>query len=201
MYACNTYTVFSFFFFPTWPGPFAFLKEVLALLGSILNLLCRKHSLTHSHLCLLLWTQMKPLRIQLPLLCLLLAFDGMQTIVMLLGTGVYQCTPICSAKTRTVRPSRMSLGHVAALTLWLTGSPRVPNDQNKYMLYLGGLQLPGLVWLIQFHPFVPSHASVLIGDVYEQLPTIMVVKPAPLAWNFYSVYGGPQAWQSFCHCL
>lgn len=71
-----------------------------------------------------------------------LVFESMQTIVVILRTGGYQCRPIGPAQTRTFSTARKSLGLAAAIMLWLTGSPWVPNDPNKYILYPRVLHLP-----------------------------------------------------------
>lgn len=89
----------------------------------------------------------------------------------------YQRRPTGFAQTRTFIGARRSLGLGAAIMLWLTGSPQVPNDPNKCILYSRPLRLQ----LIQLFLFVPLPAPVLTGDVYEQLPTIMTVKLAPFA--------------------
>lgn len=121
----------------------------------------------------------------------------MQTIVVILGTGGYQCRPIGPAQTRTVSTARRSLGLAAAIMSWLTGSPWVPNDPNKYTLYS---HVFDLLLLILFSRFVPSEVPMLIGDVHKQLPTIMVVKVAPLACEcpFNCVCASAQAWDDEC---
>lgn len=47
----------------------------------------------------------------------------------------YQHRPTGFAQTRTFIAARRNLGLGAALMLWLTGSPPVPNDPNKRILY------------------------------------------------------------------
>lgn len=46
----------------------------------------------------------------------------------------YQRGPTAFAQTRTFIGARRSLGLGAAIMLWLTGSPQVPNDPNKCIL-------------------------------------------------------------------
>lgn len=130
-----------------------------------------------------------------------LVFASKQTIVVIVGTGGYQCRPIGLAQTRTFSTARKSFGLSAAIMLWLTGSPWVPNDPNKYILYPWVFHLPSFAAIHSVPTFVPLHVPVLIGDVYEQLPTIKVVKLAPFAWEcfFNCVCASIQAWESFCH--
>lgn len=139
--------------------------------------------------------------IQLASLCLLLLFASKQTIVVIVGTRGYQCRPIGLAQTRTFSTARKSFGLSAAIMLWLTGSPWVPNDPNKYILYPWMFHLPSFAAIHSVPTFVPLHVPVLIGDVYEQLPTIKVVKLAPFAWEcfFNCVCASIQAWESFCY--
>lgn len=88
--------------------------------------------------------------------------------------------PTGFAQTRTFIGARRSLGLGAAIMLWLTGSPQVPNDPNKCILYPRPLVSPR-PQLIQLVLFMPLPAPVLTGDVYEQLPTITTVKLALFA--------------------
>lgn len=119
----------------------------------------------------------------------------------ILGTGGYLCRPIDLAQTRTFSTARKSLGPAAAIMLWLTGSPPVlmtqTNASSIPMCFICLLLLP----FIPRAPFVPLHVPVLTGDVYEQLPTIKVVKLAPFAWEcfFNCVCASIQAWEGFCH--
>lgn len=63
----------------------------------------------------------------------------------------------------------------------------------KRIFYPHVLPLPAAIDSIL--PFVPLHVPVLIGDVYEQLPTIKTVKFAPFAREclLNCVYASTQA--------
>lgn len=129
-----------------------------------------------------------------------LVFEGMQT-CLFLGTGGYQCRPIGPTHTHT---ARKSFGLVAAITVWLTGSPWVPNDPNKYILYACVFHLPGFFLpLILFSQFVPLHVSVDSGCLWAIInnygcQVCSICLTMFLSFFFKCNCASTQVWEGYC---